>query len=1174
MFAGVIVRAQEFRGSISGKITEASGAAVPNATVIVTSASTNASVTSTTNEAGDFTVLYLTPGSYRVTVEAKGFKKSKRDDIEVRVGDRLSLEIVLEVGNVNETVNVTAESPLLDTSSASAGQVIDRRRIADLPLSDGNPFVLTRLTPGVAYTGDLLFSRPFDNAGTASIVADGAPGRNEFTIDGTPNMAHGGGVGRVAFVPPAEAVQEFKVETASFDGQTAHTAGATVNVTLRSGTNSLHGSLYEFVRNDKLSANDFFLNRSAPDKDGDGKADRTALRYNRYGGTVGGPIYLPRFGEGGKPFWDGRDRSFFFFAFEGLKDTFPEPDFFTVPTLAERQGDFSALLSQNITIYDPATARAEGSAIRRDPISCLGKVNVICSNRLNAVALNYLQYYPLPNLPGDAAGRNNYQSGNPRKDTFHSESYRFDEILSERQKFFFRYTHNWRRESRGNWAGVVNGIRPIGNFLFRVNNGSTFDHIYNFSATTILNTRVGFSRFNEPNKRQHEGSVGPASLGFSAQTAALFGDVSYLPRFDINGFSVIGEGIGGTEAFNIYSVQPTVTHVMGHHSFRFGYDFRSYRNNAFGPGHAAGLYNFAQDFTRGPLNTSATANIGQGGAAFLLGQPTGGQIDRNTARSNQTLYHGVFVHDDWKVTRKMTLNLGLRYEYEGATNERYNRNVRGFDFTSSSPIEAAVKAAYAANPIPEIAAANFAVKGGLLFANDSTRGFWDADKNNFQPRIGIAYQVSNKLVLRGGWGQYTVPFVTDGTNQPGFSQATNIVPTLNNGLTFVANLTNPFPSGVASPPGASQGLATFIGRDINFFPVTTHNTQSQRWEFGLQYELPGQWLVEAAYVGNRAYDGVVNVNLNSTPQKYWSTLGVRDTAQIAFLGALVSNPFVNQAPGTTLNSSTIARSQLLRPFPQFGDITSRRNDAKSNYHSAQFRAERRFTKGYTLLAAYTFSKFIVQDNPLNPTDVNLERRLSDADIPHRVVVSGIWELPFGHGRLVGKNWNSVLNGVLGGWQVQGIWQAQSGRTNLTLGNLYFNGDPTKLKATINGNNVDRTFDTSGFYFSDAAVQTNGVIDPAKQRADQRIRLSSNLRTLASRFPGFRGQGLNLADLSVIKNISITETVRFQLRGEFLNAFNHPVFNNPNLDPTNTNFGKSTSMQNLPRNVQIGLKLTF
>jgi len=293
VFAGVIVRAQEFRGSISGKITESSGAAVPNATVIVTSASTNASVTSTTNEAGDFTVLYLTPGSYRVTVEAKGFKKSKRDDIEVRVGDRLSLEIMLEVGNVNETVNVTAESPLLDTSSASAGQVIDRRRIADLPLSDGNPFVLTRLTPGVAYTGDLLFSRPFDNAGTASIVADGAPGRNEFTIDGTPNMAHGGGVGRVAFVPPAEAVQEFKVETASFDGQQAHTAGATVNVTLRSGTNSLHGSLYEFVRNDKLSANDFFLNRSAPDKDGDGKADRTALRYNRYGGTVGGPIYLP-----------------------------------------------------------------------------------------------------------------------------------------------------------------------------------------------------------------------------------------------------------------------------------------------------------------------------------------------------------------------------------------------------------------------------------------------------------------------------------------------------------------------------------------------------------------------------------------------------------------------------------------------------------------------------------------------------------------------------------------------------------------------------------------------------------------------------------------------------------------------------------------------------------------
>jgi hypothetical protein len=1165
---------QEFRGSISGKISEGSGAAVPNATVQVTNTSTNTSAHVTTNNLGDFAALYLTPGPYRVTVEAKGFKKSIREGIEIRVGDRLTLDLQLEVGAVNETVNVTADAPLLDTASASAGQVIDRRRISDLPLSDGNPFVLTRLTPGIAYTGDLLFSRPFDNGGTSSIVADGAPGRNEFTLDGAPNMASGGGLGRVAFVPPADAVQEFKVETASFDGQQGHTAGATVNVTLRSGTNSIHGSLYEFVRNDKLSANDWFLNRSGADANKDGKADRTALRYNRYGGVVGGPVRFPKtvFGPLG---YDGRDKSFFFVSFEGLKDTFPEPGLFTVPTAAERVGNFSALLAQNIILYDPYTGKQEGARVRRDPLTCNGQANVICPSRISPVAINFMQFYPAPNLAGDSVGRNNYQSGNPRKDTFHSESVRFDQTISDRQRFFVRYSHNSRRESRGNFTGEINGIRPIGNYLFRINDGVSFDHVYNISPTLILNTRVGFSRFNEPNVRQHEGFFNPASLGFSSTTVSYFGPEQYLPRFEFRGgtYSLLGESIGGSTNHNIYSVQPTLTKLFGRHSLKMGYDFRSYRENGSGAGHSAGRYDFGADFVRGPLDNAPNPTIGPEFASFLLGLPTGGFIDRNAARSNQGLYHGIFVHDDIKLTTRLTLNVGLRYEYEGATDERYNRNVRGFDSTSSSPIEAQAKAAYAANPIPQIPPSSFNVKGGLLFPTSASRGFWDSDINNFQPRIGAAFQVNNKLVLRGGWGIYTVPFVIDGVQQPGFSQATNIVPTLNGSLTFVANLTDPFPSGVLTPPGSSNGLGTFMGNTINFIPVEINNTESQRWEFGLQYELPAQWLFEASYVGNIGYDGVITQNINPIPKQYLSTSPVRDTAVINFLSENVVNPFRGLIPGTSLNGNTVARSQLLKAFPQFIDINSRRNDASSHYESAQMRIEKRFSKGYTILASYTFSKFLEKGALLNPFDADYEKRLSDADIPQRVVISGIWELPFGKGRRFGSDWHGALNAVAGGWQFQGIWQAQSGRP-LTIDNRYFSGDPTKLKATMKGTSVDRTFDTSGFYFHDSLVQTGGVDDPAKQRADTRIQLANNIRTLASRFPGFRGQGLNLWDLSVIKAISITETVNLQIRGEFINAFNTPVFANPNLTPTDTNFAKTTSTQNLPRNVQIGLKLVF
>src|SRR5215510_13434321 len=332
----VSASAQEFRGSISGRVTEASGGVVAGAQVTVTNVATNTTTTTVSNQSGEFSVLYLNPGRYSVSVESNGFKKLIRQNIEVRVGDRLNLELPLEVGAVADTVNITADSPILQTTNASAGQVIDNKRISELPLSDGNPFTLTRLASGIGYIGDLKFSRPFDNNGTSDFISTGTSrgAGHEFTLDGVPNTDDNGSM-RVAFVPPADAVQEFKIETAAFDAQQGHGAGAAVNVALRSGTNSLHGTLYEFVRNDVLSANDFFINRTnlianpARDKDKDGKADRDALRYNRFGGTVGGPVWIPKL-------YDGRNKSFFFFAYEGLRDVFPEPRQDTVPTEAER----------------------------------------------------------------------------------------------------------------------------------------------------------------------------------------------------------------------------------------------------------------------------------------------------------------------------------------------------------------------------------------------------------------------------------------------------------------------------------------------------------------------------------------------------------------------------------------------------------------------------------------------------------------------------------------------------------------------------------------------------------------------------------------------------------------------------------------------------------------------
>lgn len=1167
VLAGARAPAQESRGSISGRVVDSSGAAVPGAAVAATNAATNVSELTQTGPSGQYAVLYLTPGRYTVSAELPGFRKAARQ-VEVRVADRLSLDLTLEPGGLEEAVEVKAETPLLETSTGSSGQVIDAQRIALLPLSDGNPFVLSRLAAGTAYTGDLKFSRPFDNAGTSSIVADGAPGGNEFTLDGSPNMAHGR---RVAYVPPSDAVEEFKVETATYDAQQGHTAGAIINVVLKSGTNKLHGTLYEFYRSDKISANDFFLNRAGE--------ERAPLKYNRFGASLHGPVRLPGY--------NGRDRTFFMVSYEGLYDEFPEPGQFTVPTEAQRRGDFSALLSEGVVIYNPFTGvRQPDGRIVRQPFPG----NVIPPELISPVARAYLDLYPLPNQPGDAQGRNNYLGPNGRGDDFNALAVRLDHKLSARHRFFVRYTWNNRRENRGNWTGVVNGVRPTGNFLFRVNNAFTYDHVYTHSPTTLLNVRLGFSRFNEPSRRQHEGEFDPRSLGFSSATASFFGDASYVPRFEMqpdNTFSELGDTVAGLRATNMYSFQPTLTKLAGNHSVRVGYDFRVLRDNSYPNRHEAGRYDFNTDFARGPFNNSP-GQFGQQLASLLLGLPTGGFIDRSASRANQSLYHAVFLQDDWKVSSRLTLNLGLRYEYEGAMTERFNRNIRGFDPDLASPIDAAARQAYAANPIPELSPDQFQVRGGLTFLDENDRGLWEPDTNNIQPRVGFAYQLGDKTVMRGGWGVFTVPFLgedgpgggdVDPFQQQGFSQSTNLVPTLDGGLTFQADLTDPFPDGVLDPPGAGLGAATFMGRGIDFVPRDRRNGQSMRWSVGFQRQLFGDWVFEAAYVGNRGYDLTVGVmdgtdlngiDVNAVPARYLSRSPLRDQAVINFLTANVANPFRGLIPGTGFNGSVIQRQQLLRPFPQFGTIRSERYDGTSIYHSGQFRLERRFSGGYSLLLSYTVSRFREKVTLLNSTDGEPEDRLSSADIPHRFVASWIWELPFGRGRRF--DLGPVGNALFGDWSIQGIYNLQSGRP-LTFGNLYYNGDPSGLEARYGGDVSQPVFDTSGFYFSDAAVQTNGVVDPAKQRADQRIRLANNVRTFPSR-PGVRGQTVEFLDFSLIKAFRLGEDVRLQLRFEAINGLNHPIFNEPNRDPTSSNFGKVTGQFNIPRNLQLAAKLIF
>ncbi len=1151
---------QEFRGSISGRVTDSTGAEVHGAKLTITNIATKVSENTTTDDAGNYTVLYLTPGQYQIWVETPGFKKLERSGIELRIGDRLAVDLQLELGTIQQEVHVTAATPLLQTAEASAGQIIDQRRIEDLPLPDGDPFVLARISGGVTFTGNLLFARPFDNGGVSSIRASGAPGGNEFTLDGAPDMAS---QLRVGFVPPSDAVQEFKVITANFDAQQGHTAGAVVNVITKSGTDSFHGSAYEFDRNDALSANDFFSNRLGQPKQ--------PLRYNRWGGTLGGPVFLPKL-------YNGRQKTFFFFAYEGLKDDQSEANRFTVPTQAERNGDLSALLAPaagSITIYDAATGQpATGGHVTRSPLTCNGLANVICPDRLSPIAQAYLKLYPLPNLSGDAQGQLNYFSPNPRMDHFNSETLRVDQEITSKQKMFLRVYRNWREELRGNWSGTLGGVMATGNGLFRINDGAIYDEVYTLSPTMVLNFRLGAARFTEQNQRPSDGHFNPASLGWSPQVVSLFAGAKYLPRFNIEQFAALGDTAGDYTTFNVYFFQPTFTKIRGAHTFRFGYDFRSYRENGYAAGSQAGSYAFNGDFTR--ATDTSTSLFGQGLAAFLLGQPTGGSIDINTSRANQTLFQGVFFQDDWKVTRKLTLNLGLRYEYEGATTERFDRNTRGFDATDPSPIAAAAEAAYAANPDPALPASNFQVNGGLLFADSSNRGFWIPYQKNIQARLGFAYQLTNQIVLRGGWAIFAVPFITSAVNQTGFSESTSIVPSLDKGLTFQANLLNPWPGGVTLPLGSSLGLGTFTGKGINFVPLTRRNGQSSELEFNVQWQPGGNWMLQAAYIGLRACDLTTSADFSPIPASFLSTSPIRDQATINFLAASIPNPFAGLAPGTSLNGSTIARSQLLRPFPQFTGVGGVRNDGRGYYDALQISSEKRLSHGFTWTNSYTWSKTLDYTGLLNPTDTHFTKSISGNDTPQRFTSSFIWELPFGRGRYWGTHWRGATDQVLGGWQVGGIYYYQSG-SPIALGNRVYFGDPTQLRTDISGGTVDNAFPTAGFYFSDAAVQTNGVVDPAKQRADKRIQLLNNIRTLPFTEPGFRGQPLNYWEgINVIKKISFREKLNLETRFSFQNAFNHPQFSNPNTDPTSSSFGKVTNQLgfSLPRNIEVGMKLRF
>ncbi|MDZ4801237.1 MAG: carboxypeptidase-like regulatory domain-containing protein [Bryobacteraceae bacterium] len=1147
--------AQEARGTISGRITDPTGAVVPAVMVQVTNKAMGTKFNAQTNESGVYSATFLLPGAYQVTAEVAGFKKSLRDNIELRVNDALEVNLQLEVGAADQSITVSAETPLLNTTNASIGTVVDTRRVAELPTAHGNPMQLIGLATGVGFTGDMRLDRPFEPTHIVGYTMDGTRGnRSDVMIDGVPATATAN-AGQViaSYVPPPDIVQEFKVQTATFDASFGQTEGGVTNISLKSGTNDFHGTAYWTKMVPELFANDFFANAT--------RTPRPDFYYDRWGGSFGGPVRLPKI-------YDGRNKTFFMFGHEGILEGRPRNNgTATVPTEKFKQGDFSDLLKINSSyqIYNPFTRRAAaGGRFQMDPFPN----NIIPANLINPVAKAALQYFPTPRSTGNADFTNNYQRPELIEQAdYKTNSLRVDHVFTDKHRIYVRGSWYDRTSSYNNFFDNL----ATGEYFQFISRAAVFDDVYTLNPTTVLNVRYGYNRFirvTNANAEQHGFDL--TSLGFPAAYAnAISPDIRRFPRFDIAGYQ--GTGIGGEYRPNdTHSINATINKSIGGHYIKSGTEFRSYREtDVFFGNDMTGRFNFDGSWVRGPQDNSPGSpnNIGQSFAQFLLGIPTASNslVARNASYAEQSTSWGFFVHDDWKATSKLTLNLGVRWEFETPLTERFNRTVRGFDPNAAMPFAAAAQARYAANPTPEVAASAFRIAGGLTFAgvNGQPRGTYNTPKTNLMPRFGLAYKLTQSTVLRGGYGIY-YGFLGQRRGdviQTGFSRNTNLIPSIDNGLTFQSTLSNPFPDGILEPVGSAQGPLTFVGQSVTFFNENPIPPYMQRWQLGLQHQFRGGWVLETSYVGNRGTHQEMSYNLNATPLQYLSTSPERDNTRNNYLSQNVPNPFVGLLPAgasSTFTNANIARDRLLRPYPQFDAINNSRFDGYSWYHSLQVTGEKRFSKGYTLSANYTWSKFMQANELLNALDVRPTEAISDVDRPHRLTVSGIWELPFGKGRAFAGGMNRVGNALVAGWQFSGIYSYQSGAP-FGFGNVIFRGDVKNIALPASERSVARWFNTDAGFEKNANNQ-----------------LVNNVRTFPLRFSGLRGEAINNYDFSLFKNNKIGEKFTAQFRGDFLNAFNHPLFTLPNTNPTQVQFGtiQASTQSNYPRRIQLTLKLIF
>jgi hypothetical protein len=1207
--------AQNVYGTITGTVTDTSGAAISEANVTLTNLDTGAKRDITTDASGNYTFVNIVPGRYKLEGEKSGFKKFVREPIIVQIESGLRVDMPLAVGAQTETVEVTSEVPLLQPETNSLGQVVETRSVTELPLNGRNPLALVALVPGVvpqgqpsagnSSTSNPVGANPFALGDFQ--VGGGMAGQSQILIDGVPT--NGAYLNVVTVIPTQDAIEEFKVQTNNLGPEYGRFAGGVINLNTKSGTNAFHGSAYEFIRNKVLNANDFFANENG--------ITRPPFTQNQFGANVGGPVF--------------KDKLFFFSSYEGFRLRKGSLFQTWVPTQAERNGDFSQVGTSGtgaaFTIYDPTTSANCTGAVATCRTAFAG--NVIPTNRIDPTAQALLSYFPMPNLANNING--NFATAYSTGGNVDQYNERVDYNLSSKQRIFGRFTHSHILSlPDAPFSQICTDRCTEDTKANQISLGDT----YAFSPKTILDMHVGYTRYIYLRTPL---SQGIDMSKFGANWAALAPEMTYthIPQVCVSqtsgdnrwggGWCAQGTGSGIGAWDDTLSINPMVSRIMGKHNLKAGFEFRLLRNNYYQSNDPAGLFFFDAGMTSANPNNGGAgrkpgadaAAGGNGFASFLLGYGSSGSVTEPARTADQNLYKALYVGDTYQLTRKVTVNLGLRVDLQGDWTERFNRIV-AFNPTEASPLLTIDPAlGTAVNPATGQTLAS--LKGGYdLVASSrhsgrSAFGSW----NHASPRLGVSYQFDKNTVIRTGYGIFYLPVDVRWNDAPHNlfinSFSTPWLTAQSNGVTPLYPLSNPFPAavgGIIPPFGRDQALIDVQGNG-NEAPLPTNPAPYvQQWNFDIQRQLPGNTLLDIAYAGSKGtHLPMHDQNLNQMPDQFLPT-GAQcapATSTTAFcannpaalqaintLTKIVTNPFAGNCAGCTGplqtgsmgTQNTVKQGHLLVAFPQFDGVAMAEPDNRDSiYHSMQLKIQKRFSAGAQLLATYTVSKLIDDTNseinwleasPVGWNDSNVnnlhsQRSLDAFDVPQRLVLGSVLDLPFGRGKKFANNLNTVADKLVGGWGIDTIITFQRGFP------IIIGGCPGPLSNSglpdVGCARPNRT--ASSHQTSGSLNQKLGEwFDTSVFTTPTDYSYGNDSRTE----PNIRADGVKNFDFAFFKNTKFgpDERLGAEFRAEFFNGFNHPQFLPPDSGFGDSNFGRITggSQYNLPRTVQFALRFTF